>query len=101
MDALASGHPAAWLVEDVHWAGGDLLAFLDLAGQAASRGGRLVLSTSRPSLLERSPEWCEPSDRRHVLHLPPLSPVAAEALVAALVGDALPTALAGSPQTRP
>jgi class 3 adenylate cyclase/tetratricopeptide (TPR) repeat protein len=93
LDALASGRSVTWLVEDVHWAGGDLLAFLAFAGAGVSRSGRLVLATARPSLLEREPEWCEPSDRSHLLHLPPLSPVAAESLVGALIGDALPSEL--------
>lgn len=92
LDALAGGRPVVWLVEDVHWSGGDFLAFLDHAGSAAS-SGRLVLATARPSLLERAPAWCAPSDGRHVLHLPRMSPVAAEALVHALVGAALPAAL--------
>ncbi len=36
LDALAPG-ASVWLIEDVHWAGGDLLAFLDHAGRAADR----------------------------------------------------------------
>jgi class 3 adenylate cyclase/tetratricopeptide (TPR) repeat protein len=86
LDALAAGRSAVWIVEDVHWAGGDLLAFLDRAGD----GDRLVLTTSRPSLLEREPAWCEGAD---VLHLPPLPTAETGELVRALVGDALPADL--------
>ena len=32
--------PALWIVEDVHWAGGDLLAFLAFAGEARGRAAR-------------------------------------------------------------
>jgi class 3 adenylate cyclase len=88
LDALARG-PQAWLVEDVHWAGGDLLAFLDLAGRAPSRAGRLVVATARPSLLETATAWSE-SGR---LDLAPLPATDAEALVRALVGAALPAIL--------
>jgi class 3 adenylate cyclase/tetratricopeptide (TPR) repeat protein len=91
LDALAAARPVGWMVEDVHWSGRDLLAFLALAGSRGSRSARLVLATARPSLLEREPDWCDPSDGIHLMHLPPLSPMAAESLVEALIGrDALP-----------
>ena len=84
MDALAD----VWIVEDVHWAGADLLAFLAFAGEQA--GGRLILSTSRPSLLETAAEWCLGAAQLDLLTLPP---AAASELVRALVGDALPDEL--------
>jgi class 3 adenylate cyclase len=90
LDALAAGEPSLWIVEDVHWAGGDLLAFLDFAGRQRTRAGRLVLATSRPSLLESAPEWCL---AEATIHLPPLSPTSAADLVRALVEDSLPAEL--------
>jgi len=83
-DALAG----VWLVEDVHWAGGDLLAFLAFAGETPGR--RLVLTTSRPSLLETAADWCAGAVR---LDLEPLPEAAASDLVRGLVGDALPDEL--------
>ncbi len=93
-DSLAAGGSQLWLVEDVHWTGGDVLAFLDLAGSRAAAGGRLVLATARPSLLE-SAGWAtdEPGAGRHVLQLPTLPANDARELVAALVGNALPAEL--------
>jgi class 3 adenylate cyclase len=88
IDALAPD-AETWLVEDVHWAGADLLAFLDHAGRAATRHGRLIVATARPSLLEADPEWCD-TDR---LDLPPLPAADAGALVEALLGTALPAPL--------
>ena len=85
LDALGSG-ASAWLIEDVHWAGGDLLAFLDHAGRSASRHGRLVVATARPSLLDTAPSWCEGTR----IDLAPLPPIDAAALVHALLGSALP-----------
>lgn len=95
LDALATGSAALWLVEDVHWAGGDVLAFLSYAGREASTAGRLVLCTARPSLLERASDWREDNAAEHsfILHLPPLSPADAGDLVRAFVGDALPAGL--------
>ena len=88
IDALAP-EAETWLVEDVHWAGADLLAFLDHAGRAPTRHGRLVVATTRPSLLEADPAWWD-TDR---LDLPPLPPADAGALVQALLGTPLPDAL--------
>jgi class 3 adenylate cyclase len=97
-DALALGSSEAWLVEDVHWAAGDVLAFLAAAGSRARGGavrGRLVVVTARPSLLDSEPEWCssDPAGGRHVLQLATLSGGDARALIDALVGDALPDPL--------
>ena len=88
LDALTGG-PSAWLIEDVHWAGGDLLAFLDHAGRMATPHGRLVVATARPSLLETAPEWCAGTR----MDLAPLPPASAGALVRALLGAALPDRL--------
>jgi class 3 adenylate cyclase/tetratricopeptide (TPR) repeat protein len=93
LDALALDRSVAWVVEDVHWAGGDVLAFLAFAGAERSRSGRLVLATARPSLLEERAAWCEPSEVTHVFHLQPLSAPASQSLVTALVGDAIPEEL--------
>jgi tetratricopeptide (TPR) repeat protein len=90
LDALAAGAPAAWLVEDLHWASPDLLAFLDLAGRASRSDGRLVIGTTRPALLESAAEWCDEGD---VLHLEPLPQEETAELVRGLVGDVLPSEL--------
>jgi tetratricopeptide (TPR) repeat protein len=87
LDALAGEQPSTWLVEDIHWAGGDLLAFLALAGTWPSRGGRAVIATARPSVLDHLAEGTM------VLELPPLPALEAGELIRALVGDALPDEL--------
>ena len=53
LDALGGGSPV-WLIEDVHWAGGDLLAFLDVRG-ARRRAGRLIVATARPACSRARP----------------------------------------------
>jgi class 3 adenylate cyclase/tetratricopeptide (TPR) repeat protein len=92
LDLLAGGGPSVWILEDLHWAGPDLLAFIDQAHATPSPNGRLVIGTTRPSLLERDPEWCRNStdERIGLLDLEPLPPGSAGDLIAALVGDALP-----------
>jgi class 3 adenylate cyclase len=90
LDALAHGAPAVWLVEDVHWASGDLLLFLHAAGTTDRTAGRLVVASARPLLLDTAADWCGTSE---LLDLPPLPPAETAGLVHALVGDVLPDAL--------
>lgn len=95
LNVLAAGAAQVWLVEDVHWAGGDVVAFLDVAATApriSGSGGRLIVATARPSLLESNPEWAAGDSEagRHTLHLGPLERADARSLITALVGDALP-----------
>jgi class 3 adenylate cyclase/tetratricopeptide (TPR) repeat protein len=86
LDALADGRRSMWIVEDVHWASGDLVAFLDHAGGPPAANGRLVLTTARPVARDRLPA-------AEIVDLEPLSPASTAELVGALVGDALPTEL--------
>jgi tetratricopeptide (TPR) repeat protein len=90
LDAIAGGRAAVWLVEDVHWASPDLLAFLELAGGSARSAGRLVVASTRPVLLDERPEWVASGER---LDLPLLPPRETEELVRELVGEALPADL--------
>ena len=85
LDALDAS--AAWIIEDVHWAGPDLLAFLDHAAQGDQR---LVIVTARPSLLDSAAEWVATGEQLELSTLPRTD---ASALVTALVGDALPAEL--------
>jgi class 3 adenylate cyclase/tetratricopeptide (TPR) repeat protein len=90
LDAIGGERAAVWLVEDVHWASPDLLAFLELAGSSPRTAGRLVVATARPVLLDDRPEWVDGGER---LDLPLLPPRETEELVRELVGKALPPEL--------
>jgi class 3 adenylate cyclase len=90
LDAIAGDCAALWLVEDVHWASPDLLAFLEFAGGSHRPAGRLVVATARPVLLDERPEWVDDGER---LDLPLLPPRETEELVRELVGEALPAEL--------
>jgi class 3 adenylate cyclase/tetratricopeptide (TPR) repeat protein len=93
LDSLAGDRPAVWLVEDVHWASRDLLAFLARAGSEERRAGRAIVATARPILLEHEADWVNAAD---VLQLEPIQGADARGLVHALVGDALPAELVGA-----
>ena len=75
LDALAAKRAQLWLIEDVHWAAADLLAFLDFATDRSVAAGRLIVATARPSLLETTPAWSEDEKEsaRRVLRLDTLA----------------------------
>jgi class 3 adenylate cyclase/tetratricopeptide (TPR) repeat protein len=93
--ALTGDRPAIWLLEDVHWAGPDVLAFIRRAHATAAVSGRLVVATARPSLLEAESGWAapQPGDSWRRIDLAPLPPATASDLIRALVGEALPPIL--------
>ena len=88
--SVSGGRPQAWILEDLHWAGGDLLAFLDAASTVPG-ARRLIVASARPHLLDAPSlgDW-------KILHLPTLSPVACTAVLQSLVGDAVPPSLAAA-----
>ena len=80
-----AGEKAAWMIEDLHFAGADLFAFL--AAAADSLGSALVLTT-RP-VAAGAGQW-PPPGATTVVHLEPLTPADTRRLVDHLVGrDAL------------
>ncbi len=81
--ALTHPGPAVWIIEDIHWAGGDLLAFLDHPRSSSL----LILCTARPSVLDSAAEWVAAGAQLELSTLPATD---AGDLVRALVGDALP-----------
>ncbi len=81
--ALTAPDPAVWIIEDVHWAGGDLLSFLDHPRSESL----LILCTARPSVLDSAADWVAAGAQLELSTLPTTD---AGDLVRALVGDALP-----------
>ncbi|HET7028783.1 MAG TPA: adenylate/guanylate cyclase domain-containing protein, partial [Candidatus Limnocylindrales bacterium] len=94
LDALAADRAEVWIVEDVHWAGPDVVAFLDEVMARSPRGGRLIVATARPSFAEGA-AWADGDGAggRRSFGLATLHETDASALVHELVGDALPDAL--------
>ncbi|MGZ6271207.1 MAG: adenylate/guanylate cyclase domain-containing protein [Candidatus Limnocylindrales bacterium] len=90
LEVLAAGRITMWLLEDLHWAGPDLLAFLATAATSAQAAGRLIVATGRPSVLELGGLAGGSWER---IELSTLAPLDAGALVDQLSGGALPAAL--------
>ncbi len=94
LDACAGPRSVAWFVEDLHWAGADLLAFLDAARVRPPGAGRLIVATARPGLLGSAAFAERQGDAGwRIVDLATLPPDASTELVRALIGDVLPAAL--------
>ncbi len=84
--ALAGRNPLVLAFEDLHWADPGLLDFVDALAREVTGVPLLVLSTSRPELLERRPGWG--SGRPNALTLPitPLDDDITAELIRSLLG---------------
>jgi class 3 adenylate cyclase/tetratricopeptide (TPR) repeat protein len=92
LEELARERPVVVLIEDVHWAEGDLCDLLEtLVGQVA--GPLLLLATARPELLERRPGWGGTHRTRSELLLDALPVSDASHLLDELLGVELPASL--------
>ena len=79
-ERLASDRPAVVLVEDLHWADDALLDLIERVMRDA-RGPLLVVSTSRPELLDARPSWGAGRRNATTVWLEPLAESEAERLV--------------------
>jgi class 3 adenylate cyclase len=73
-DELTAERPAVILVEDLHWAEGELLDLLDLLLRAVN-GPLLLFATARPELLDERPGWGGARRAATTIELEPLSAV--------------------------
>jgi class 3 adenylate cyclase/tetratricopeptide (TPR) repeat protein len=72
-EALADSRPLVLVFEDLHWADDGLLDFVDHLVDWAANVPILVVSTARPELLERRPNWGGGKLNATTLSLSPLS----------------------------
>ena len=84
LDATAGEAPPLWLLEDVHLATPDQLAFIGHALAHPHRRGRLVLMTARPAILGPAGEG--PFGDVRIVFLGPLEAGDARRLVESLIG---------------
>ena len=83
--------------EDLHWADGALLDFVDELLDRVRGVPLLVLATTRPELLERRPDWAGGKPSALTISLPPLSETETRRLVATRqAGPVLTSEAAGS-----
>jgi class 3 adenylate cyclase len=84
LQELADERPVALLIEDLHWAEPDLCGLLEALADRV-RGPLLLLTTARPELLDRRPDWSGA-----VVRLDAFSPARTAELVEALLGLGCP-----------
>ncbi|GAA4442769.1 ATP-binding protein [Phytohabitans houttuyneae] len=82
--ALAARRPTVLVFEDLHWAGENMLRFLELLAASARDVPLMVLCTARPELVDQAPGWAGTSSL--AITLPPLPDHGIAALYSHLFG---------------
>jgi class 3 adenylate cyclase/tetratricopeptide (TPR) repeat protein len=85
LEALAERGPCVLVVEDLHWADDGLLNFLDDFAAGCAGLPLLLVTTARPELLTRRPQWGGGKTNATTLSIPPLSPTDTARIVQALL----------------
>jgi tetratricopeptide (TPR) repeat protein len=88
-EAMAEQRPLVLVFEDLHWADGSLLDFVDHLVDWATDVPLLVVCTARPELLERRPAWGGGKSNTLTLSLAPLSDEETARLLAELLKRSL------------
>ena len=86
-ERLTATGPVVLVFEDLHWADGGLLDFIDHLLEWSRDHPIYVLTLARPELLEKRPEWGAGRRNFLSLSLEPLSPAAMRELLAGLVRE--------------
>ncbi len=73
LEAMAARRPCIFVFEDLHWADGALLEFLEHVLDWGPPVPTLLVCTARPELFERSPSWGGGKRNATTISLTPLS----------------------------
>ena len=87
LERLAARYPLTLVFEDIHWADGGLLDFIDHLADWA-QGPILTVALARPELLDVRPAWSGGKRNAATLYLDPLTGDEAETMVAELLPGA-------------
>jgi class 3 adenylate cyclase len=91
LSEVVTNRPLVVLIEDIHWAEGQLLDLLEYV-LGAVQGPLLVIATARPEFLQRRPGWGGRA-RSELVELEPLSPQESVRMLDALLAGGLPAEL--------
>ena len=89
LEAMAARRPCVLVVEDLHWADGALLEFLEHLLDWSMPVPLLLLCTARPELFERQPSWGGGKRNATTISLAPLSTEEAGRLLQVLLDRTL------------
>lgn len=84
-ESLAQQRPLVLIFEDLHWAGEELLDFVDELPSWIEDSRLLVLCTARPELLDRRPSWGGGKRNALTISLSPLDDEQTAKLIASLL----------------
>jgi class 3 adenylate cyclase/tetratricopeptide (TPR) repeat protein len=84
LEYIAEEHPAVLVFEDLHWADGAMLSFLEHLADRAEEVPLLIIGTARPELFERHPNYGRLRNATPI-NLTPLSQEETARLVSALL----------------
>jgi class 3 adenylate cyclase/tetratricopeptide (TPR) repeat protein len=85
LEGLAAQNPTVLVVDDLHWADGPMLAFLEHLADWSEGVPLLLLCTARPELYEKHPTWAVGLRNAQTMNLAPLSDDETATLVALLL----------------
>ena len=89
--ALAARRPTVLVFEDLHWADEPMLRFIELLAAGARDVPLLILTTSRPELIDRDPSWAGTIAGSFTITLLPLRSSGIATLYTELLGERLTT----------
>jgi class 3 adenylate cyclase len=89
LSAIAGEAPTVLVIEDIHWAEDDVLAFMEFLARWG-RGPMAIVCLTRPELFERRAGWGRGVPDATAIALEPLGDAASAALIDSLLDDGLP-----------
>lgn len=85
LEGVAEERPTVLVFEDLHWADGAMLAFVENLADLAEGVPLLILGTARPELYERHPHYADGMRNVNTINLTPLSQEETARLIMALL----------------
>jgi class 3 adenylate cyclase/tetratricopeptide (TPR) repeat protein len=89
LELIAEADPTVLVFEDLHWADGAMLAFLEHLADRAEGVPLMIVGTTRPELYEQHPDFGNGLRNRTSISLAPLSPKETARLVSALLDSSV------------
>ena len=87
VEELAAKEPLVLVFEDIHWADSGLLDLIETLGSLVENAPVLLLTLTRPDLVDSRPNWGSGLRSYTAVALDPLGPRAAEELALRLLGQ--------------
>src|SRR2546426_3947350 len=89
LEGVAAQGPIVLVFEDIHWADGAMLEFVEHLAEWSTGVPMVLVCTARPQLFERKPGWGGGTGNSATIALSALTPTETARLVSALLSEAL------------